>query len=63
MLAGYMCQEEFRGPKDHINLRILQTLVSGFLFLFWPLEPAFRILVFMWSWGPVQSVVKVAKDP
>ena len=31
-----------RGPKDHINMRILQTMVSG-ISLSWALEPESRI--------------------
>ena len=41
-----------RAPKDHINIRIHQTwfLVSP---LFWSLEPECKILMFLWSFGPL----------
>ena len=41
-----------RGPKDHINVRILQAMVSG-IPSYWALELGFRILVFIWPVGPL----------
>ena len=41
-------------PKRHINIRILQNMVSGLLSsLNWALEPEREILMFMWSFRPL----------
>ena len=42
----------FRAPKDHINIKILPTMVSG-IPLYWALEPECKILVFMRSFWPL----------
>ena len=45
------------GQADHINTRILQTMVSGIPPVLASLEPKGRILMFMWSVrGPYQSL-------
>ena len=46
------------GPKDHINIRILKTMVSGTP-LYWDLEPECQILTFMWTFGPLAKDVGV----
>ena len=43
-----------RGPKDHINIRIPQTIISGIPF-YWTLGPERQILVFMRSFGPLST--------
>ena len=42
-----------------LHIRILQTMVSGItlVLLSWALGPLCRILVFMWSLGPLQMPV------
>ena len=39
-----------RGPKDHINIRILPNIISGIPF-YWALGPKCEILMFMRSYG------------
>ena len=41
-----------RGPKDHINISILQTTISG-IPLILGLETEYAIFMFMWSFGPL----------
>ena len=41
-------------PKDHLNIRILQSMVTGSP-LYWALESECEVLVFMWPLGPLQS--------
>ena len=41
-----------RASKDHINIRILQTMISG-IHLHGALDPECKILRFMWSLGPL----------
>ena len=43
----------FRAPEDHINIRILQTRISGIP----------QILMFMWSFGPLMLAPWTLKDP
>ena len=43
--------EPNRAPKDHIDIRILQTMIFG-ISLTLALEPECQILMFMWSVGP-----------
>ena len=40
-----------------MNIRILQTMVSGIPPLFWALEPERRILMVLWSLGPLHYQV------
>ena len=40
-------------PKDHVSIRILQTMFFGIPPVSWALEPKCRILRFMWPLGPV----------
>ena len=47
---------KYRTPKDHINTRILHNIVSG-IPLYWALEPAREILMFMWSFRPLKYYI------
>ena len=46
--------EHNAAQKDHINIRILPTMISG-IPLYWALEPECEILMFMWSFGPLHE--------
>ena len=48
---GYDCYS-YKAQKDHINIRILQTMASG-IPLYGALRPECRILMFTWSFGPL----------
>ena len=44
-----------RAPKDHINTRILPTMIYGIPFTL-ALESECEILLFRWSFGPLLSL-------
>ena len=46
-----------RGPKDHLSIRILQSMISG-ITLCWALQPVCRILMFI---GFLSALVPQAK--
>ena len=49
---------ESRIPTDHINIRMLQTVISN-IPLYLDLEPECEVLVFMWSSGPQESTMSL----
>ena len=57
---GFKAQRALnRSPKDHINMRILQAMVSG-IPLYGALKPECEILMFTWSLG---ALLKVKENP
>ena len=51
-----------KGPKDHINIRILQTRVSG-IPLILGLGTEMSDPMFMWSFGPLKTASSSAQRP
>ena len=48
--------DDSRAPRDHKNIRMLQTMISG-VASYWALEPECQSLMFVWSCGPLDSPV------
>ena len=51
MLPAVQCNDFSKGPKDHINLKILQTVIAGIPLFVWTFEPECQNPLFMWSLG------------
>ena len=59
---GSFPEPNARAPKDHINIRILQHMISVSP-IYCALEPGCQILVFMWSFGSLDTTPYARKGP